>query len=138
MDVGAVTDLALRSLPDEPGLQASRQKVREVVRGFATDHVHFHQVAFDHAGRPVAGIAILTAEMPFHEGREAAVMFCYSEHPGAGRRLWRAAMEWFHADPTLKRIRWDQNDRFDERIWEFARRLGMKHHRSAFLCIKGT
>lgn len=137
MDVGTVTDLALRALPAD-GLIVSPEKVREVVRGFAASEQHFHAAAFDDQRRAVAGIAIVTADMPFHEGREAAVMFCYSERPGAGLRLWKLAMQWFHADPTLKRIRWDQNDRFDERIWEFARRLGLKHHRSAFLCIKGT
>ncbi len=124
-DVQGLVDLAVESLPDHPALVVSPEKIRNVVAYFATRDDHFQMAAF-RDGVPVAGVAAMVQEMPYHDKCEAMVMFAYSKEPGAGFRLLRMLMRWVLEDFRIRRLAWCQNQGFDERIVHLAHRLGFQ------------
>lgn len=135
-DVQAFTEFALGAIPDEPEVAIGRAKVVSMVSFFAIHHEHFQLAAFKD-GVPVAGIACLVSEMPFHERGEGTIIFCYATEPGVGYRLLRALMRWVEHDMRIRRVSWAMNRGFDERIRKLARRLGFTHEHPTLMYYKG-
>lgn len=135
-DVQGFVDLAMESLPEHPTLVVSREKVRNVVAYFATRGDNFQMAAF-RDGVPVAGVAALVQEMPYHEKCEATVMFAYSKEPGAGFRLLRMLMRWVLNDFRIRRLSWCQNEGFDQRIARLGHRLGFQSAVPVLMFYKG-
>lgn len=135
-DVQGLVDLAVESLPAHPTLVVSPEKIRNVVAYFATRHDHFQMAAFDD-GVPVAGLAAMTQEMPYHDKCEATIMFAYSKVPGAGFRLLRMLMRWVLDDGRIRRLSWCQNEGFDQRIVTLGRRLGFQSAVPVLMFYKG-
>lgn len=136
-DVPAVAQLARAALAtagDLP-LRPSAAKIDAAVDFFATTQGHFQMAAFDD-GRPVAAVAAMVQEMPFHERREAHVCMCFSTLPGAGMRLIRALVAWFREDFLLRRLVWAMNPGFDERLTRLARRIGFEAACPMFVMMK--
>lgn len=136
-DVGPMTDFALSALPDEPEVAVSRAKVLAMVSFFALHHHDHFQLACFKDGVPVAGVAMLVADMPFHERGEGTIVFCYSTHPGAGYWLLRALVRWVNDDMRIRRVSWAMNRGFDERLRSLARRLGFTSEHPTLMLYKG-
>lgn len=135
-DVQAITSLAMSAIPDDPALLVSEAKVRSMVSFFATEHEHFQMAAF-HDGKPVAGLAMLVSEMPFHYRCEGTIIFCFSALAGAGAVLLRALMRFVAHDLRIRRVSWAMNRGFDERIVHLARRLGFQSAHPTLMYAKG-
>ncbi len=136
-DVPAVAHLARAALAtagDLP-LQVSAAKIDAAVAFFADTQEHFQMAAFV-GGEPVAAVAALVSEMPFHERREAHVCMCFSTLPGAGMRLIRALVAWFRDDFLLRRLVWAMNPGFDARLTRLARRIGFEAACPMFVMMK--
>ena len=125
---------ALATAGDLP-LRPSAAKIDAAVAFFAATPGHFQMAAFDD-GRPVAAVAAMVQEMPFHERREAHVCMCFSTLPGAGMRLIRALVAWFREDFLLRRLVWAMNPGFDERLTRLARRIGFEAACPMFVMMK--
>lgn len=140
LDVESVTDLAMKALAmsDDLPLHPSRPKVRHVVAAFATDGHHFQMAAFDGA-RAVGAVAMVVAEMPFHERFEGHVMMCYASVVGAGMPLVRSMMDFVRADMKIQRVIWAMNDQPDPRFAKMvARCFGFSQRLDTFVFYKGA
>lgn len=123
-DFDQVTDLAIRGMrPNLYPLHLARWKVRATVEHFHRSATDFHLVAFDDA-KPVAAIAVKRQELLFFERQEAIVVMLFSTVTGAGFRLLRAAIEWFRADPMLRRLIWPLEFDADPRLLRISERMG--------------
>ena len=135
-DADALAALALRSIPQADELAVSGAKVRRMVDFFATQPGHFQMAAFDD-GKVLAGLAAVVTEMPFHEGSEATVCFCYSQASGVGSRLLRELIAFVNGNFYVRRLIWPMNPTFDERIVKLARRLGFQSAAPMLIYQKG-
>lgn len=136
-DVAAVTAFACRAIAsagDIP-LRVYPAKIAGAVAHFAEQPGHFQMAAFEN-GLPVAAVAALVSEMPFHERCEAHVCICFSTVAGAGMRLIRALVAWFRADFRLRRLVWAMNPGFDARLTRLAARLGFEPACPLFVMMK--
>jgi RimJ/RimL family protein N-acetyltransferase len=136
-DVDALTELALSAIPDSPELQVSPRKVRAMVEFFAASSEHFQLAAFED-GIPVAGLAMLVTEMPFHERLEGTIVFCFSRAAGAGRHLLRALLKFVNNSMQIRRVSWSMNAGFDQRIITMAKNLGFQSEHPTFMYHKGA
>jgi hypothetical protein len=136
-DVDALTELALSAIPDSPELQVSQAKVRAMVQFFAASTVHFQLAAFQN-GVPVAGLAMLVTEMPFHERFEGTIVFCFSRAAGAGLHLLRALLKFVNNAMQIRRVSWSMNAGFDQRIIAMAKNLGFQSEHPTFMYYKGA
>lgn len=135
-DVTVFTRFALSAIPDEPEVAVSMEKVLAMVSFFALHHEHYQMAAFKD-GAPVAGVAMLVSEMPFHERGEGTIVFCYSKEAGAGYRVLRELMRWVNADMRVRRVSWSMNRGFDERLRGLAQRLGFQSEHPTMMFYKG-
>lgn len=136
-DVGAMTAFALAAMPDEPEVAVSPSKVLHMVSFFALHHHdHFQLAAFD-GEQPVAALALLVADMPFHERGEGTIVFCYSQRVGAGYRLLREMVRWVNDDMRIRRVSWAMNRDFDQRLRVLALRLGFQSEHPTLMLYKG-
>lgn len=136
-DVEALTALALSAIPYQRTLVVNPDKVRSMVSFFATSHEHFQMAAFDN-DKPVAGVAMLVSEMPFHDRCEGTIVFCFSSGVGVGMRLLREMMRWVNNDFRIRRVSWAMNPGFDERMVVVARRLGFQSAHPTLMYCKGA
>ena len=136
-DVPALTDLALSAIPDDPLLLVSAAKVRTMVEFFANSDAHFQLAAFD-AGKPVAGVAMLVTEMPFHERMEGTIVFCFSRTAGAGLHLLRAMMRFVYESMQIRRVSWAMNMGFDRRLTLLAKKIQFQSDHPTFMHFKGA
>jgi RimJ/RimL family protein N-acetyltransferase len=135
-DVDAMAEFALSAIPDEPELAVSATKVVAMVTFIAIHREHFQMAAFKD-GIPVAGVAMLVHEMPFHDRGEGSIIFCYATEPGVGYRLLRALIRWVNDDMRVRRVTWSMNRGFDERLRKLARRLGFQSEFPTMMYCKG-
>ena len=135
-DVDALAHLALSAIPDEPEVAVSVQKVVSMVTFFALHQDHFQLAAFE-GDKPVAGLAMLVTEMPFHERSEGTIVFCFSRLPGAGFRLLRALMVYVREHMQIRRVSWALNRDADPRTAQLARRLGFQSAHPTLMYYKG-
>lgn len=136
-DVGPMTEFALKAMPDEPEVAVSREKVLSMVSFFAIHHDPHFQLAAFVDGHIVAAVAMLVADMPFHERGEGTIVFCYSQRPGAGYRLLRELVRWVNDDMRIRRVSWNMNRGFDERLGHMAKRLGFASQQTMLVMYKG-
>lgn len=136
-DVDGLTELALSAMPDSPELQVSPRKVRAMVEFFAASTEHFQLAAFED-GVPMAGLAMLVTEMPFHERLEGTIVFCFSRSAGAGLHLLRALLKFVNSAMQIRRVSWAMNAGFDRRIITMAKNLGFQSEHPTFMYYKGA
>lgn len=137
-DVGPMSELALSAIPADARLSVNRDKVLHMTSFFALHHYDHFQLAAFEGDKPVAGIAALVQEMPFHDRCEAMVVFCFSTVAGAGFRLLRELVAWFNDDLRLRRLSWAMNVGYDHRLRAIAtRRLGFAAEHPTFTLHKG-
>lgn len=135
-DVEALANLARSAIPEEPEVAISMPKILSMVTFFAIHHEHFQMAAFKD-GVPVAGVAMLVSEMPFHDRGEGTIIFCFSKEPGVGFRILRALMRFVQHDMRIRRVSWVMNRGFDERMRKLARRLGFQSEHPTLMYYKG-
>lgn len=106
-DISEVAAFAVRGLrPDLYPLHVSQAKVRGMVHHLALSQRDFQLAAFDDSGAMVGGIGVLRQELPWFERQEAVIVMFFATVAGVGRTLLQAAVEWFQADPMLRRLTW--------------------------------
>lgn len=137
-DVGQVADFACSALKTANAvpLHIDMHKIRTAVRFFADAGPEHFQMAAFRDGQPVAALAALAQEMPFFERCDAQVFICYSVEPGAGVRLLRAMLRWFHADFRLRRLMWMMNEGREDTARKMARIFGFTHGLHACVLYK--
>ena len=119
-----------------PLLHVSMDKVRAVVKHFATSDSDFNLGAFVD-GQIVAGIAAVVQPMLYHERSECQVVMCRSESPGAGRHIIKALRDWTDADMRIRRTSFAQEFDVDPRMLKLLARYGFAHQQSVLHYYKG-
>lgn len=117
--------MAVRGLrPNLYPLNLSVEKVRATVRFARDSAADFNMVAFGAGGVPSAIGAARMVEMPWFERCEAHVYALFSESAGAGVRIMRAIMDWYQANPMLRRLVWPMEFDAPPAMMRLAERMG--------------